>query len=237
MTELSPDEYWFIGVYFRARGFSGSHNINDINHFMNLHGDGSTGTRIVSLVKKNVLSLSPDCLKVKFTDYGLELYESMVNAQKSWDKQDIIKVSSLERVQIQIRAGEGFKANRVLREILSLAKQEVSIIDPYIGPPLFDLLEDTASKKQVRIITSEKSKEDAFLAYDAFRKQYPKTEVRVLGEGLLHDRYILLDRARGFHVGHSLKDLGTKDTQLNLLKDASEALKRFEELWKKATKQ
>ena len=33
------------------------------------------------------------------------------------------------------------------------------------------------------------------------------------------------------HIGHSLKDLGTKDTQINLVADAAPQFRLFEERW------
>lgn len=154
-----------------------------------------------------------------------------MNAQKDWESQPIIRITTLDRDEVVIRAGERFRANRLLREIFASAREELSILDPYVGPPLFDLLEEIAQRLQIRIITSEKIKEAAYLSYKAFRSQYPRTELRILTEDKLHDRFILWDGTHGVHLGHSIKDLGEKDTQVTVLKTATEQYSLFEERW------
>ena len=52
----------------------------------------------------------------------------------------------------------------------------------------------------------------------AFRSEYPRTELRILTEDKLHDRYILWDGSHGVTLGHSIKDLGDKDTQVTFVR-------------------
>jgi len=133
MSELTQDEFWLIDVYFRNYGgMNGAHQINDIVMRMLRLNCGNARQLVESLIAKKVLSLSPDGFKVKFTDYGLEPYSAVKAEQKAWDQERIIKISTLEKGQILIRAGETFKANRVLREILSQARNELLVLDPYI---------------------------------------------------------------------------------------------------------
>jgi hypothetical protein len=53
--------------------------------------------------------------------------------------------------------------------------------------------------------------------------------------GDLHDRFILWDRKAGVHLGHSIKDLGKKDTQVNKIADVGKQLQLFEDRWGQAT--
>jgi len=232
MAELTDREFWFITVYFKnQRGFEGSHSINDIVIYMLRLGRPDAEQIIASLVDKKVLSLSPDERKVKFTDYGVELYTAMDRDQKEWEKQPIIKVSNIDRDQLLIQAGETFRANRVLREILGQVQTELCIIDAYLGPEIFDLIEDVNPNIRARIITSDRVTRTALSAYRAFKTQYPTIELRITAEDKIHDRYILWDENRGVHIGHSIKDLGKKDTQLNLIKDSRPQYKMFEDRW------
>ena len=50
----------------------------------------------------------------------------------------------------------------------------------------------------------------------------------------IHDRYIVVDGVRALHFGHSLKQLGESDSEINSVPSA-EIVQRFEELWLKAT--
>lgn len=235
MAELSEREFWLITVYFKHQhGFGGSHDINRIVHEMLGLSCGDAERIIHSLIDKNVLSQSPDKRQVKFTDYGLELYTAMERAQQDWEKQPIIKVSNIERDQILIRAGETFRANRVLREILQEVHSELCIIDAYLGPEIFDLMEAANPHLKARLLASDKAPKLLISTYRAFRNQYPSVELRVTDENKIHDRYILWDGKRALHVGHSLKDLGKKDTQISVVKDPRPQFGLFEDRWVQA---
>ncbi len=234
ITDLTHDEYWLIRVYFAQRGFGLSHYLIDIEIAMLHYRCDNVSELIRSLISKNVLNLSPDGRRVKFTDYGVELYQSMKHAQAEWDNQPLIRVSRIEKDEILIRAGEAFRANRIVRELLSSATHDLCIIDPYVGSSLFDLLEDSGHTASVRISTSTRLSQTAKDAYMAYRVNSPQVEMRTIS-GDIHDRFVLWDGARGFHIGHSLKDLGTKDTQLNLIVNPKQQLKLFEGRWRQAT--
>jgi hypothetical protein len=233
MDELTRDEFWLIEVYFAQHGFSAGHNISDVEFAMMQLECNNAEYLIQSLIKKKVLSLSPDGYKVKFTDYGFDLFNSMKRAQDDWEKQPIIRVTNLDHKQILIRAGEVFRADRFLREIFSVARKELCILDPFIGSRVFDLLEDSGLAAHIRIITSEKLSAATKSTYLAFHKQRPQTEMRTT-VGDIHDRFIIWDGTQGFHLGHSIKDLGTKDTQLNLIAAPHQHLTLFEQRWKQA---
>lgn len=235
MSELTKDEFWFISIYFKNdRGFSGTHRITDISIYMRGLSNFQAETTIASLVKKNVLSLSPDGYLVKFTDFGIELFQSMNNEQKEWESKRIIPVITTDRGEIVVRAGEFFTGNRVLRNIISLCQRELCIIDPYVGELLFDLLESKASTVRIRIITSERVSKGSRASMDAFCKQYPKVEVKIRGNNTLHDRFVIVDGAKAFLFGHSLKDLGKKDTHITTLQNVSQQVRLFEERWKES---
>lgn len=50
-----------------------------------------------------------------------------------------------------------------------------------------------------------------------------------------YDRFVLWYDSKGFHIGHSLKNLGEKDTQLNLTKIPKKQMLLFEGRWAEAT--
>ena len=134
MGELTTDEYALIKAYFPRYGFNGGHDLSDIRiHFARSQSSVPVDRVLQALIAKRVLDASPDGRSVKFTDYGFELVGAMTNAQDEWDKQKIIRISNLERGQIPIRAGETFKANRVLREIFAQVRDQVAIVDLYVG--------------------------------------------------------------------------------------------------------
>jgi hypothetical protein len=234
MNILTHDEFWFINVYFGSHGFKHSHDIMDINIYMMRLACHNTVSLIHSLIKKNILNQSPNGRQVKFTDYGIEVYLAMKHAQADWEKKPLIRVTNLEHDEILIHSGEGFRANRIVRELFSSASTELCIIDPYVGSQLFDLLQDSRNATAVRIITSARVSAATKQTYLAYHTQEPRVEMRIIA-GDIHDRFVLWDGSKGFHIGHSIKDLGTKDTQLNLIKDPKQQLQLFESRWSHAT--
>lgn len=232
MAELTKDEFWLISVYFKNRGFEGAHGITTISLYMMRLSYYQAESTIASLVKKKVLSLSPDGNSVKFTDYGLELFDSMSREQTEWESKRIIPVVTIDREEIVVRAGEHFRGNRVLRDIISLGQRELCIIDPYVGEGLFDLIESKASDLRIRIITSETISRGSKASMEAFCKQYPNVQVKIRGNDTLHDRFVIVDGAKAFLFGHSLKDLGKRDTHITTLQNVSQQVQLFEERWK-----
>jgi len=240
MAELTKQELWVIQVYFETHGFR-AHRILDIRLYLQRLSFRYAEQVIDSLIEKNVLSKSPDGISVKFTDYGVGLYRATVRAQDQWEAEPIAKVSVSNQDEVLIRAGDMYLANHLLREIFVGVGKEVAVIDPYVDAPLFDLLAPLAEKQLgIRIVTSNNilgtgaTQKNALLAYKAFRASYPTAEMKThIGD--LHDRFILWDRKAGVHLGHSIKDLGKKDTQVNKIADVGNQLQLFEDRWGQAT--
>lgn len=233
MVELTPRETWFIDVCFKRHyGFGSSPDILQIKSFMLKLSCGDTDTIVQSLLAKNVLSLSPDGRKVKFTDFGLRLYCSLQSAQEKWEKEPVIRVTNLAKGQILVRAGETFTANRILREIISLARSQLRIIDPYFGPAILDLIQNMGLSLEIQVIMSSKLS-SVISACKAFQTQYGNAKF-CIADDEIHDRYIICDESAAYHLGHSLKDLGKKDTQISEQKDVGQVIRLFEERWAKA---
>jgi hypothetical protein len=77
------------------------------------------------------------------------------------------------------------------------------------------------------LLSSDGASKALTVSFKAFHNQYPSVELRITDEKKIHDRYILLDGSRALHVGHSLKDLGHKDTQINVVKDPHPVFRLF----------
>jgi hypothetical protein len=112
-----------------------------------------------------------------------------------------------------IEPGKPFSSKLLLfDDILSTMENRVWICDPYIDARLLDILHNIDVSIEIRIMTIRVHKEDVFKRTLAdFKKEHTNTEVRIAPPGELHDRYILSDSGMWL-VGHSLKDLGTKES-------------------------
>jgi hypothetical protein len=144
------------------------------------------------------------------------------------------KLHYAQQPRVLFKKGEVFAGNRAARALFTKAKQSLDIIDTYFGPQIFDMLEVSDSSVQIRLI-SDKQPAALVQAFHAFNQQFNnRVEFRVCAAKDIHDRYVIIDKQEAFHVGHSLKDLGTKDSEISSVPPA-EIVNRFEQLWLAAT--
>ena len=103
--------------------------------------------------------------------------------------------------------GQLFDAYTLIQSIFELANNEIIIIDNYVDRSILDRLVVKKQNVQVIIYTSINSK---LLGRDinTFNSQYGELDVRYTTN--VHDRYIIIDQNKIYHLGHSIKDLGKK---------------------------
>lgn len=139
-----------------------------------------------------------------------------------------------------IQAGKVYSGKRFFEEeVISKLNGEVKICDPYCGVGTLDILVDISKDVKIYLLTrsvEDREKFKRYLAYLAKEKPNVKIEVRILSKPKLHDRYILC-KDKCWSVGHSLKDLGKKDTIISQLSEGViNALHlAFDVRWKEAT--
>lgn len=98
--------------------------------------------------------------------------------------------------------GDIYDAYSVLLEIFNVAKDEIIIIDNYIGKVLLDELR--IINKKIIVISSNIN--------DNLKKKYLKQydNITFINNDSYHDRFIIIDRKIVFHCEASFKDLGKK---------------------------
>ena len=108
--------------------------------------------------------------------------------------------------------GEFYDAYTLIQSLFESANKEIIIIDNYTDRTILDRLVVKKSNVQVIIYTSINSR---LLAKDinAFNNQYGGLDVRYTTN--VHDRYIIIDQNKLYHLGHSIKDLGKKFLSVN----------------------
>jgi hypothetical protein len=134
-----------------------------------------------------------------------------------------------EERQVILRAGETLNANLVLRQIFQSAQSSIDVSDPYLGVRLFALLSAKQPQVSIRILSTSIKPVERQTAED-FKKQHGGLELREQKDGM-HDRFIIIDRRSAYTVGHSLKDLGSKDTAVTEAPDPNSVIKLFEDRW------
>lgn len=167
-----------------------------------------------------------------FADYLARLQQELAS-DDPWKQPGVTRVTRTEQGQTLIPAGHQFTGQRLARAIFASATKSLDILDPYIGPELFERVDDAAVKVNLRILTSGKSSPSPSY-FEAFKRTYPNAELRVLEEKKLHDRFIIIDGTSAYHFGHSIKDLGKKDTHVSPVEEVGPLKKLFEERWTEA---
>ena len=118
--------------------------------------------------------------------------------------------------------GDIYDAYSVLLQILNLSREEVIIIDNYIGKVLLDELR-TINKKIIivsaNINNTLKSK---------YSKQY--NNVTFINNDSYHDRFIIIDSKVVYHSGASFKDLGKKCFGIHEIENENEIEKILENI-------
>lgn len=115
-----------------------------------------------------------------------------------------------------------YDAYSVLLEIFNIAKEEIIIIDNYIGKVLLDGLRNINNK--IIVISSNIRK----VLKNKYLKQY--NNVSFINNNSYHDRFIIIDRKRIFHCGASFKDLGKKCFEIHEIENKIEIEKLVNEV-------
>ena len=120
--------------------------------------------------------------------------------------------------------GEPIEANLAYKDIYSIAKKSIYIVDNYIGVKTLVLLKDVPSSVEVIIFSDNIGKGLHTLEYQDFCREYPFRKITFQKSGgEFHDRYIIIDwnteHQRIYHCGASSKDAGQRITSITEVVD------------------
>ncbi len=110
--------------------------------------------------------------------------------------------------------GQFYDAYTLIQSIFESANNEIIIIDNYVDRTILDRLVVKKHNVKVIIYTNVNSK---LLGKDinAFNLQYGNLDVKYVSN--VHDRFIIIDKNKLYHLGYSIKDLGKKIFSINEL--------------------
>jgi len=104
--------------------------------------------------------------------------------------------------------GEYYDAYTLIQQIFESANNEIIIIDNYIDRTVLDRLVVKKKNVQVIIYTDVNTSKLSTLDIKIFNSQYGL--LNILYTSKVHDRFIIIDRNKLYHLGYSIKDLGKK---------------------------
>ena len=142
-------------------------------------------------------------------------YKLLEHDKKFDELFDLIQTSQ-EFNQGVFYKGQIYDAFKLIMDIIRSADKTIIIIDNYADDSVLDMLAD--KKKGVTVtIVSSKPDRISQLAVSKFTAQYP--DLQVIKSDEFHDRFIIIDDKKLYHVGASLKDAGKTCFALSLIED------------------
>lgn len=156
-----------------------------------------------------------------------DIYQSIVNINNRLDKHDIklieheVKLDDLfdsfnqklHKEYIYFN-GQIYDAYSKVLDLMKEAKSELIIIDGYADKSVLDMI----SKINVKVILVVKIKSLlSKLDIEKYNKQY--NNLKVVYSDTYHDRYIILDNKKVYHLGASINHLGSKTFSINTISD------------------
>lgn len=135
-----------------------------------------------------------------------------------------------------IQQGDYYKAVRFISDIFGQAKRSIIIIDRYLNDEILDFIPQGNTLTEIRLLIKKAS--PLFIKYaEAFNKKYKNLLVKT--SDVFHDRYIIVDSTKYWHLGSSLdRHLGIRQTIFMLINEPflqNEIKNSFDSEWKKAT--
>lgn len=103
--------------------------------------------------------------------------------------------------------GQIFDAHKFVSELIKSAQKSIFLIDNYVDESVLFLLSKRNDDVSAVIFTTKISQQFQ-LDIEKFNEQYPPIEVKIFTKS--HDRFLIIDKEKVYHIGASLKDLGKK---------------------------
>jgi hypothetical protein len=125
-----------------------------------------------------------------------------------------------------------------IRAILQRASTSITIVDPYVDQSILTTLATCAKPRMVMELLTSRLPSDFELEVRKWLAQHQDLKLQVRTTKEFHDRFIVLDRARCWHIGASIKDAGIKAFMLSQIEDPANLTALLEQLrtsWQAAT--
>ncbi len=195
----------------------------NVSHY-NLDAIISIGYRVNSKKATKFRQWATSVLK-EYISNGYVLNREKITQQRILDLEndvkDIrkhIKNNTLELKHGIFYNGEIFDAYYFIVDIIKSATKSITLIDNYIDETTLIMLSKN-SNVDTKLITHTISKQ-LKLDIQKYNKQYKNLEAVI--NKTFHDRYLIVDETRVYSIGASLKDVGNKTFNVNLMNDFCE---------------
>lgn len=168
------------------------------------------GIAMLSAVLRSDIAIQ---VSIRIMETFVEMRKYMANTSLLYDRMNAIEESQ----QKIFFDGQIYDAFSLLIDLVASATKSLVLVDNYVDVGTLNILSKKKEKVSVTIYTVRKtrlSEKDI----ETFNQQYPKLEVNYTG--VFHDRFLIIDDKKAYHIGASLKDAGKKCFAISLLNDS-----------------
>lgn len=129
------------------------------------------------------------------------------------------EISSYKEIEDEknFKAGEEYESIRYFSKLFQSATKEILILDDYISSNIFDFIEEIENNIKIKILTSpNKFKSNFKTLYLWYKGWNLEAKTHNIAN---HDRYIILDNNKIYHIWTSLNWIGKNDFSTKELSD------------------
>ena len=221
MFQLNDEETIYLNL--RCKNFTSSLNDNYGGRRYNPYVFTEQGIYMLMTVLKGdkAIKQSKTLIRIfkKMKDYLLDNNLIELNNLVIRHDNDIkILFDKLEEKELKNKIffnGEIFDSYIEIIKILNKSKEEVIIIDNYADTTLLEII--SKINKNVILITNKKILKD--IDINKYNKQY--NNLTIIENNTFHDRFIILDMDKIFHIGSSINNLGNKTFMICMIEEES----------------
>lgn len=154
--------------------------------------------------------------RIRPWDSDLTAKESSLLEELLIDLDELLTINNVNTLNSEKKFGvnEWFAAKIYILDILNSAKESVTIIDQYLDHSFYNYIGEIEDTISFQVITWNQ-KPMFWDLYSEYLKTKNNLEAHCLVNFDSHDRYLLIDNIRVFHLGASLNTVWKKDFMIN----------------------
>ena len=220
MFQLTKDEYDNLKFQIETSSGNAYGGVRKLPYAFTEQGVAMLATVLRTDVAEEVSIRIMDAFVAMRKYIGNSLLEQKYINHLVLEHEDKIKLleTSFEKLETKKNEiyfnGQIYDAYSKILDIMSVAKEEIIIIDGYADKSVLDMIRNTKVKVILIIKNCGNLKEQDILKY---QEQYDN--LHLIYDTSFHDRYIILDKKVFYHCGASLNHAGSKTFSINQLED------------------
>ncbi|MBS4769727.1 ORF6N domain-containing protein [Carnobacteriaceae bacterium zg-ZUI240] len=188
------------------------------------------GIAMLSAVLKSDIAVD---VSIKIMNSFVEMRKFLLSNQEMFARLDRVEIKQLEtdkkleevfhyiatNTEVKQKIffdGQIYDAFSFLVEIIQKATKKITLIDNYVDINTLNILCKKNSGVEIEIYTSGKGNL-TIKDINKFNAQYPMLTVKTTAR--FHDRFLILDDTKVYHIGASIKDAGKKSFGITKIED------------------